>query len=165
MYLSSEYNQEPDIKRKREQLALDDNDFDDAGTVEENKIIMEMYNKDNRDKKLKNSKVKTALTKNPPVPRAKELSVATEKPRHLPLLKDFKKHEKSLPKIEAVSELKERIQKHKLFLRELKRTVSVYKNESEMMDKFDIEKRLETFMAEKGILKRQHYRTGNRKVI
>lgn len=158
MYLSNEYNAPLDQKNKREQYALDDDDEGEAGALEENKIIMEMYMKDNRDKMLKNSKVRTALSKNPPVPRMKDTAVVADKPRNLPLLKDFKKQEDERSRLEPATELKERIRHHKQYLRELKQTVAHYKSQSEGQDKFDLEKRLNSFMAEKGMVPKKHIR-------
>ena len=56
---------------------LGDDDDDENGATEENRIIMEMYKKDNQDKYLRQTNIRTALTKLPAVPRAKDARSVT----------------------------------------------------------------------------------------
>lgn len=130
-------------------------------TMEEKRIIMEMYNKDNREKRLKQVAVKTALTKHPLVPRVNQKNGQQHKSFELPLLKDMRKldiKQEALPP----RNLRERIQRHRVYIRGLKERLNEYKLVDPEEEKSDMYKRLNAFMASRGKNKKNHTRTVSR---
>jgi hypothetical protein len=136
--------------------------MDDDGqmqeTYEEKKIIMEMYNRDNREKRIKQAQVKTALTKHPLVPRRNEKKSKSTKPRELPLLKDMRKNDDNKNDVLPAKDLREKIHRHKVFLRGLKERLKDYKQMDAQQENFDMHKRLTAYMNSKGQGDKNHSR-------
>lgn len=168
-FLSKEFNRPLDPRRHLDDLlafAPDDKgthlnvegEDEEIDGKEEKKIIMEMYNKDNRDKHTRQGTIKTALSKNPRVPKASEARVTVEKVRKLPMLRNFKKlNEKSESEKFYASDTREKIQEHKRYLTELKEKVAVYKA-TDTEPKFELYRRLADFYKEQGLAKKAHIR-------
>ena len=168
-FLSREFNNPLDPRKQLDDLlgfASDERVLDTGGDdedeeidgKEEKKIIMEMYNKDNRDKHIRQGTIKTALTKHPRVPKASEARMTVEKVRKLPLLRNFKKtDEKTAPEKFYANDTREKIQEHKRYLLSLREKVAEYKaNDTE--PKFELYRRLADFYREQGLAKKAHIR-------
>jgi hypothetical protein len=153
-YLGKEFNGQ--LKERSGNLLYEEVEEEEDETKEEKKIIMEMYNDDNYMKQVKQSRIQTQLSKNPPVPRAKDLQVHVEKTVNLPLLKNLKKNEDFKEKQEVSEVLKERVLMHQEFIKEFKAANA--DNRPANRGGGDINKRLQAFMTEKGIAKKHHYR-------
>jgi hypothetical protein len=135
---------------------------DDEGhlqeTFEEKRIIMEMYNRDNRERRIRQQQVKTALTKHPLVPRRNDKKSMSTKPNELPLLKDMRKNDDSKNEILPAKDLNEKIRRHKVFLRGLKERLKVYKQQDAQEERFELHKRLTDYMSSKGYTEKNHKR-------
>jgi hypothetical protein len=126
-------------------------------TMEEKRIIMEMYNKDNREKRLKQAHVKTALTKHPLVPRRNKNDNSKLKPGELPLLKDMRKNDNKKDVMPA-KDLREKLFRHRIYLRGLKERLNEYRVIDQEAEKFDLHRRIQAYLAAKGKAHKNHTR-------
>lgn len=133
-------------------------------TFEEKRIIMEMYNRDNRERRIRQQQVKTALTKHPLVPRRNDKKSKSTKPKELPLLKDMRKNDDSKNEILPAKDLREKIHRHKIFLRGLKERLKEYKLQDAQDEKHDLHKRLTAYMSSKGYTDKNHTRQTSKKL-
>lgn len=157
-FLGKEFNSPLDINLSKDGMFVTEDEGSPHETMEEKRIIMEMYNRDNREKRLKQVAVKTALTKHPLVPRMSKKNGQGHKSFELPLLKDMRKHDNKQDVLPP-RDLRERLHRHRIYIRGLKVRLNEYKIVDPDQEKSDMFKRLNAFMASRGKSKKNHIRT------
>lgn len=117
-----------------------------------------MYLRDNRERRLRQQQVSTALTKHPLVPRRDNKKSKSTKPRELPLLKDMRKNDDSKDEILPAQNLYEKIKRHRKFLRGLKERLKEYKAMDSQEEKIDMNRRLNAYLNYNGTTNKNHTR-------